>query len=89
MLQDQALKTLAALGQTDRTNAYVAMQLAYAAGLIQGAMERLGVPCSVQVDAEFLPICMWRDACSGSDKLTLQVLFMCVCRHSVVADGRG
>ena len=57
MLQDQALKTLAALGQTDRTNAYVAMQLAYAAGLIQGAMERLGVPCSVQVDAEFLPIC--------------------------------
>ena len=89
MLQDQALKTLAALGQTDRTNAYVAMQLAYAAGLIQGAMERLGVPCSVQVDAEFLPICTWRDACSGSDKLTHQVLFMCVCRHSVVADGSG
>lgn len=57
VLQDQALKTLTALSQRDQASVYVAMQLAYASGLLHGALERLGVACSVQVDAEYLPVC--------------------------------
>ena len=36
---------------------YVAQQLAYATGIIQGALRRLGVAASVHADASAMPQC--------------------------------
>lgn len=57
VLQDQAFRALLAIGQPDAAHVYVSMQLSFASGLLLGALERLGIPCSVQADAEYPPVC--------------------------------